>query len=178
MFKPGSGTITFWENINGKRSATELYSLSGIPLTPGPLMVVLKVDQALFAANTSAMWPPRSNAAIETIASSYIEDVPKARLFNLSPDTKIAGMASGGTKLASNVHYSLGSPWHTIQNATMRFSFTDDLTNTELVARNIAPPPHGLGATNMLLGLQADSGVLGANVVPLIDAPEGGLCMP
>jgi hypothetical protein len=80
-------------------------------------MVVLKVDQALFAQNNSALWcvircvlrqeihsfsfgrsvvvdnqrrPPRSQAAIETIASSYVEDVPKVRLFNLSPDTKIA----------------------------------------------------------------------------------------
>jgi hypothetical protein len=36
----------------------------------------------------------------------------KVRLFNLSPDTKVAGMAcsaNGTQEIASNVHYSLGS---------------------------------------------------------------------
>ena len=141
-------------------------------------MIVLKVDQALFAANASALWPPRSHAAVETIASSYVEDAPKVRLFNLSPDTKSAGMVSGGKVLASNVAYSLGSPWHTIQNASVSYSFTDDLTKKELLSRTEEPPPHGLGATNILLGLQASAGLLGVNVVPLVDAPEDGVCKP
>ena len=38
----GSGTITVWENVGGKRGA-QLYELPGIPLTPGPLLVVVKV---------------------------------------------------------------------------------------------------------------------------------------
>ena len=57
----------------------------------------------VFARNASAVWPPHTSASIETIASSYVEDVPKFRLFNLSPDTKNAGMSMGGEKLASNV---------------------------------------------------------------------------
>jgi hypothetical protein len=39
VFKPGKGTITIWENTGGTRGA-QLYQLKGIPLTPGPLVVV------------------------------------------------------------------------------------------------------------------------------------------
>lgn len=58
MFKPGIGTITVWENIGGTRSPKPVYTLSKLPLTPGPLMVVIKVaqDQALSGASG---WPPR-----------------------------------------------------------------------------------------------------------------------
>ncbi len=49
-----------------------------MPLTPGPLVVVVKDD-----------WPPTKQSAIETIAASY-NPVPKGqagvRLFNLAPD--------------------------------------------------------------------------------------------
>ena len=41
VFKPGTGTITVWENTGGTRGAV-LYQKKGIPLTPGPLMVVIK----------------------------------------------------------------------------------------------------------------------------------------
>jgi|EP01047_Picozoa_sp_COSAG01_P081140 hypothetical protein len=40
--------------------------------------------------------------------------VGSVRLFNLSPDTKTAGMmcsANGTTEIAKNVQYSLGSDW-------------------------------------------------------------------
>jgi hypothetical protein len=87
-------------------------------------------------------------------------------------------MASGGKVLARNVAYSLGSPWHTIQNASLRYSFTDDLTKKELLSRTELPPPRGLGATNILLGLQASANTFHVNVVPLVDAPEGGVCKP
>ena len=33
VFKPGKGTITIYENTDGKRGA-QLYQLKGIPLTP------------------------------------------------------------------------------------------------------------------------------------------------
>lgn len=50
----GSGTITVWENVGGKRGA-QLYELPGIPLTPGPLLVVVKVaaSQVRFASQLS-----------------------------------------------------------------------------------------------------------------------------
>ena len=42
VFKPGTGTITIWENTGGVRGA-QIYTLKGIPLTPGPLVAVIKV---------------------------------------------------------------------------------------------------------------------------------------
>lgn len=54
----------------------------------------------------------------------------------------------------------------------------DDLTKKELTSRVESPPANGLGATNMLLGMQTEQGLLGVNVVPLVDAPEGGVCRP
>ena len=45
VFKPGTGDITIWENTGGKRGA-KLYSLSDIPLTPGPLLATIKVAQS------------------------------------------------------------------------------------------------------------------------------------
>ena len=39
VFKPGTGTIT----VSEAGSKTPLYTLSKIPLTPGPLVVVIKV---------------------------------------------------------------------------------------------------------------------------------------
>ncbi len=85
MFKPGTGSITIWENTGGTRGAV-LYSKQGIPLTPGPLMVVIKVASSQ-VANTTGYWPPALPDAIETIAASYIESasMSKLRLFNLSP---------------------------------------------------------------------------------------------
>ena len=42
VFKPGSGKIEVWENSGGSRGPL-LFTLDHIPLTPGPLMVVIKV---------------------------------------------------------------------------------------------------------------------------------------
>ena len=71
VFKPGKGAITLWENIGGKRSATSLYQLKDIPLTPGPLVVVLKVANSQ-VANASGYWPPSHPSAVETIAARML----------------------------------------------------------------------------------------------------------
>ena len=92
MFKPGTGTITVWENVGGTRGAEPVYKVDKIPLTPGPLVVVIKVaqDQAFNASGPSDFWPPREPDNVETIAASYVQpgDSAKVRLFNLSPDTR------------------------------------------------------------------------------------------
>ena len=67
-----------------------------------------RAHQAFNASGPSVFWPPRDPDNIETIAASYVQpgDSAKVRLFNLSPDTKVAGMSSSanGTKaLATNV---------------------------------------------------------------------------
>lgn len=66
VFKPGTGTITVWENTGGTRGA-QLYQLKGIPLTPGPLMVVIKVASSV-VSQPSKYWPPALPDAIETIS--------------------------------------------------------------------------------------------------------------
>jgi hypothetical protein len=88
VFKPGSGTIKVWENTGGTRGPL-LYTLPGIPLTPGPLMVVLKVASSQ-VSNATGYWPPALPDAVETIAASYVQGQTnsKIRLFNLSPVSK------------------------------------------------------------------------------------------
>jgi len=164
VFKPGTGTITIWENAAGKRGA-QLYKLAKIPLTPGPLVVVIKVaqSQAFNASGPEPFWPPRVPDNIETIAASYVQKGTggKVRLFNLSPDTKVAGMGitSGAAKtLATNVQYSLGSNWFPVPVTSQTYDFTDDLTKKVLTTRVETPPPNPLGFSNILIGLQKGSG--------------------
>lgn len=145
-----AGTITIWENIDGKRG-DQLYKLSKIPLTPGPLVVVIKVaqSQAFNSSGPEPFWPPRVPDNVETIAASYVQPGTggKVRLFNLSPDTKVAGMSitSGTPKtLAKNVQYSLGSDWLPVPVTSQTYSFTDDLTSKVLTTRVETPPPSPL----------------------------------
>ena len=100
-FKPGTGTITVFENTGGSRGA-QIYQLKGIPLTPGPLVVVIKVASSQ-VANSSGYWPPSLPDAVETIAASYVQsaDSSSVRLFNLSPDTKQAGMSCSANGIYS-----------------------------------------------------------------------------
>jgi len=58
------------------------------------------------------------------------------------------------------------------------FTVIDDLSGKHLATRLETPPAAPLGFTNVLLGLQQGSGVMAAQVVPLNDAPEGGVCKP
>ena len=171
-----------WENVGGSRSATPIFSLEGIPLTPGPLMVVIKVA-ASQVANATGYWPPALADSVETIAASYVqgETNSKVRLFNLSPDTKSAGMgvSSNGTKdVVSDVAYGLGSDWVVVATESASYTFKDDLSLKTLTSRTETPPAAPLGFTNMLLGLQGGAGVYAVQAVPLMDAPEGGTCHP
>ena len=40
------------------------------------------------------------------------------------------------------------------------------------------PPANPLGFSNILIGLQKGSGTKVIQVIPLVDAPEGGVCKP
>ena len=68
VFKPGTGTVRVYENTGGSRGAL-LYTKMGVPLTPGPLVVVIKVA-ASQTGNMSGYWPPSLPDSIETIAAS------------------------------------------------------------------------------------------------------------
>jgi hypothetical protein len=182
VFKPGTGTITVWENVAGSRGA-QVYQLKGIPLTPGPLMVVIKVA-ASQVANTSGYWPPSLPDSVETIAASFVQSentTGKVRLFNLSPDTKSAGMTcsgNGSTEIVKDTAFSLGSSWVDVSKTTATYSFKDDSSAATISSRSITPPAFGVW-TNMLIGMQK-AGKAGKplQVVPLVDAPEGGRCHP
>ena len=104
------------------------------------------------------------------------------RLFNLSPDTKQAGMscyANGTAELASKVDYSLGSDWVPVTSASATYNFHDDSSGGKsLVTRTEAAAAPPLGTTTMLVGLQAATGPYGIQAIPLQDAPEGGTCHP
>lgn len=146
-------------------------------------MVVIKVA-ASQVTNTSGYWPPSLPDAVETIAASFVQPqntTAKVRLFNLSPDTQSAGMSSstnGDMEIVKNVAFSLGSSWVDTSKATATYTILDDTTTRTINSRSITPPAFGVW-TNMLIGLQK-SGKVGQQlqVVPLVDAPEGGRCHP
>jgi hypothetical protein len=58
------------------------------------------------------------------------------------------------------------------------FTVQDDLTNKKLASRLETPPAAPLGYTNMLLGMQKGTGTKVIQLIPLVDAPEGGVCKP
>ena len=140
-------------------------------------------SQAFNSSGPQPFWPPRVPDNVETIAASYVQKggLPKVRLFNLSPDTKTAGMAcsaNGTAEIAKNVAYSLGSDWYTVPTTASTYTVNDDLTGKKLTSRLETPPAAPLGYTNVLIGLQKGSGTKIIQLVPLVDAPEGGVCKP
>ena len=136
---------------------------------------------ASVVANRSAFWPPSLPDSVETIAASYVQPGAQSavRLFNLSPDTKQASMSVGGKSVVNGVAYSLGSKWAGVPSTSESFAFADTSTGKALTAKTETPPKAPIGATNFLLGEQAEgTGAFGVQVVPLNDAPEGGKCHP
>ena len=112
IFSPGAGQITVKDHSSG-----DVLLTATIPLTPGPLLVVVK-----------DFWPPRAAKNVETIAASF--SPPKVgsavRLFNLAPDVPSADLLLGSTSgkvLAHAVKYSLGSPWTPVSCAQVRQLF-------------------------------------------------------
>lgn len=145
-------------------------------------MVVIKVA-ASQVANTSGYWPPSLPDSVETIAASFVQPqntTAKVRLFNLSPDTKSAGMTSSATgtkEIVNDVAFSLGSQWVDVSKTTATYTVLDDGAGLKAIhSSSITPPAFGVW-TNMLIGLQKGEKA-GVQVVPLVDAPEGGRCHP
>jgi hypothetical protein len=96
VFQPGTGTITIYENDGGTRGK-QLYQIDKIPLTPGPLVVALKVANDQDPTKSANFWPPSEPDQVETIAASYVPPKPgqsSVRLFNLAPST------SSGTQVS------------------------------------------------------------------------------
>jgi hypothetical protein len=68
------------------------------------------------------------------------------RLFNLSPDTKDAGMNLGPKSLVKDVAFSLGSAWVDVPTASGDYTFQDDLTAKQIATLTHTPPAAPLGA--------------------------------
>jgi hypothetical protein len=76
------------------------------------------------------------------------------------------------------VAFGLGSDWVKVSNASAAFGFVDDLSKKTLATKTVTPATAPIGNTNVMLGLQSVTGSYGIQVVPLVDAPEGGTCHP
>ena len=121
-FVVGTGKLSVWAaGANGTAGAAvpsgpPIFQVD-IPLTPGPLVVVLK-DK----------WPPTKPENVETIAASYVppKNGSAVRLFNLAPDVKSAGLQVSGKMLVDKVLYSLGSKWQPVPSVAQTFTAVDD----------------------------------------------------
>ena len=170
IFRGGSGTIVIKDHASGQKLLT-----TTIPLTPGPLVVVIKDS-----------WPPKEAKNVETIAASFVppKTGSKVRLFNLANDVQFAGLwDSGGQQLADEVQYSLGSAWAAVPSAKQLFSAVSDTSNgtngsmplaAPLATVSFAPPAAPQVFTTFLMG----SASFGYVLLPLGDAPETGPCKP
>jgi hypothetical protein len=86
--------------------------------------------------------------------------------------------ANGTAEIAKNIPYSLGSKWYDVPSASATFTAIDDTSKALIASRAETPPAAPLGFTNLVIGLQKGSGAMAVQIVPLTDAPEGGVCMP
>ena len=75
---------------------------------------------------------------------------------------------------ASRKTASQHSPCHQPQS----WKHLDDLSKKTLATKTVTPATAPIGNTNVMLGLQSVTGSYGIQVVPLVDAPEGGTCHP
>ena len=176
-FTVGTGTFTVWESSGGTKGS-QLMSTQ-IPLTPGPLVVVIKdacPDRDVPGSKCGAAWPPTKPTAVETIAASFVP--PKTgsaiRLFNLAADIHSAGLTNGAKKvLVSDVKFTLGSVWMPIPASADSFTATDK-SQAKIVTATMTPPDAPQVFTAFLLGTKE----YGYTLMPQIDAPEYGPCRP
>jgi hypothetical protein len=173
-FIVGKGLMEVWQVAGGGGGGGNGTVPSGppafhveIPLTPGPLVVVIK-DELPLSKPTN----------VETIAASFVppKDGSAVRLFNLAPDVKSAGLNIGAGKLlVDHVQYSLGSTWHPVESVSTTFTAVDDAGNAGLHPEvTMTPPLAPQVFTTFLLG----SKEFGYTLVPQVDAPEYGVCKP
>ena len=166
VFHGGQGTIT----LKDASGATLLTTT--IPLTPGPLVVVVK-----------GSWPPKEQASVETIAASFVppKNGSKVRMFNLAMDVPEVGLVGGdGMQLVDHVKYSLGSDWMPVSTAEQQFAAVADSNDDDavvaaaLATATFTPPAAPDVFTSYLLGSKS----FGYSLLPQFDAPETGPCKP
>ena len=161
----GMGTITVLDSSSGK-----ILAKVDRQLPPGPLVVALK-----------GTWPLKFDTSIEAIAASYVSPPAGSagvRLFNLSPNTAMAGWTRDGQTVADGVSFCTGSDWSPMATTSEPFELNDfdaaTGTGRPLLTRNWAPPEGA--STVFLLGAQNSSNNLawGPRWLNLTDAPHLG----
>ncbi len=160
VFAGGKGTITLKDHTTGAVLLT-----AAIPLTPGPLVVVVKDT-----------WPPKEVKNVETIAASFVPPLngSAVRLFNLASDIKFSGLKeSNGKTLADQIQYSLGSRWIPISGDSQTLTAFEDGGGI-LAAVTTTPPSAPQVFTAFLMG----SAKYKYSLLPQVDAPETGPCKP
>ena len=160
VFAGGKGTITLKDHTTGAVLLT-----AAIPLTPGPLVVVVKDT-----------WPPRESKNVETIAASFVPPAngSAVRLFNLASDINFAGLKdSNGKTLADQIQYTLGSSWVPISGESQTLTAFEDGGGT-LATVTTTPPSAPQVFTAFLMG----SAEYKYSLLPQVDAPETGPCKP
>ena len=160
MFAGGKGTITLKDHTTGSILLT-----TAIPLTPGPLVVVVKDT-----------WPPKEAKNVETIAASFVPPTngSAVRLFNLAADIEFSGLKdSDGETLADQIQYSLGSRWVPISSESQTLTAFEDGGGT-LASVTTTPPSAPQVFTAFLMG----SATYKYSLLPQVDAPETGPCKP
>ena len=106
------------------------------------------------------------------------------RLFNLSPDTKTAGMNSSavGSSAITDVKYGLSSKWQSFPLGAQTFTFfdVDVMPAVPILSRPGSPAGLPMGSTQFLLGRASRLAQPKVQLTSLmlIDAPEVGLCRP
>jgi len=180
-FAVGNGQVTVKSGGKTLLTATKF-------LTPGPLVMALTGGPPTGPPpGKGGSWPPKDGDNIEMIAASFVppKTGSKVRLFNLATDVPLATLTSGGTTLASNVKYTLGSiPWAAVPASlatfsasaatSMNSSSTADAEGAALATASFNPPAAPEAFTAFLLGTKD----FGYTLVPEVDAPEFGPCRP
>ena len=97
---------------------------------------------ALFSGCRDA-WPPSHPTNVETIAASFVpptgNNASAVRMFNLAMDVPTASLSAGGHTLATNVQYSLGSPWAPVLAIQQTFSAADE-SGAAIASAPFTPP--------------------------------------
>ena len=160
-FSVGMSTIVVTDN-SGK-----ILAKVDRQLPPGPLVVALK-----------GTWPLNFDTGVEAIAASYVSPPAGSsgvRLFNLSPNTVMAGLTRDGQTVANGVSFCTGSDWTPMDTSTKPFEIDDfdaaTGTGTPLLTQSWTPPEGA--STVFLLGAQNSSSTeWGPRWLNLTDAPH------
>lgn len=149
--------------------------IAGVPLTPGPLVIVLKCPEA--TQKTFQCWPPQDailGGSIEAVAASYTPEPhgAKLRLFNLGEGIGAASLARDGTPLAGGITFGLGSEWDDVPLTDGEFTVSSG--GAAVATRRVAPRDQEVLTLWLLGSNNATQPAFAPRLLPFDDAPHNG----